>query len=175
VSVPTADHAQTAMVPVAQLHPAPWNPRLIKEPRFKALCKSLTADPAFLWDWPILATEDGTVFSGNMRLRAALHLGWSHIPARVYPLDEALAQQRAVRANNPAGEWQEDDLAALVYGLGEAGADLEALGFDEIELKGLLDGVGLGPAFLPVDESEQPRLDQKAPVRCPECGAEFVP
>lgn len=31
------------------------------------------------------------------------------------------------------------------------------------------------PDFAPVDENTQPRLDQKAPVTCPECGAEFVP
>jgi len=31
------------------------------------------------------------------------------------------------------------------------------------------------PDFAPVDVSEQPRLDQKAPVTCPHCGAEFVP
>ena len=31
------------------------------------------------------------------------------------------------------------------------------------------------PDFEPVDESEQPRLDQKSPVTCPHCNEEFVP
>ena len=31
------------------------------------------------------------------------------------------------------------------------------------------------PDFLPIDEDEQPRLDEKSPIRCPHCGVEFVP
>ena len=31
------------------------------------------------------------------------------------------------------------------------------------------------PDFMPVDMSEQPRLDEKKRVTCPECGHEFAP
>ena len=31
------------------------------------------------------------------------------------------------------------------------------------------------PNFEPVDESEQPRLDQKSSITCPHCGEEFIP
>ena len=31
------------------------------------------------------------------------------------------------------------------------------------------------PDFEPVPEDEQPRLDQKSPIRCPHCGEEFIP
>jgi len=31
------------------------------------------------------------------------------------------------------------------------------------------------PDFAPVDMSEQPRLDEKKRVTCPECGHEFAP
>lgn len=31
------------------------------------------------------------------------------------------------------------------------------------------------PDFMPVDASEQPRLDQKKPIVCPYCGEEFTP
>lgn len=31
------------------------------------------------------------------------------------------------------------------------------------------------PNFQSVDEAEQPRLDQKSPITCPECGYEFIP
>jgi hypothetical protein len=31
------------------------------------------------------------------------------------------------------------------------------------------------PDFSPTPADVQPRLDQKAPVRCPECGHEFTP
>lgn len=31
------------------------------------------------------------------------------------------------------------------------------------------------PNFEPTQESDQPRLDQKAPITCPHCGEEFIP
>ncbi len=58
-------------VPLDRLHPAPWNPRTIKDERFQNLVRSIQADPDFLWRRPILAMADGTIYAGNMRYRAA--------------------------------------------------------------------------------------------------------
>jgi DNA modification methylase len=103
--------------------------------------------PEFLDLRPILATADGTVYGGNQRLRAAMQLGWAEVPAIIADIPEQLARERALKDNNNWGEWQEDDLAALVYDLGQQGADLATLGFDDKELTRLLDSVGaLGEA-----------------------------
>src|SRR5947209_1183087 len=69
-------------VPLTKLHPAPWNPRTIKDERFKNLCRSLEADPEFMVLRPVLATKDGLIYAGNMRFRAAQHLGWTDIEAQ---------------------------------------------------------------------------------------------
>lgn len=127
-----------AMVQVASLTAAPWNPRTIKDPRFQNLCESLRADPDFLQLRPILATADGTVFAGNMRLRAAQHLGWSEVPAILVDIPEQLAKERAMRDNAQWGEWEEDDLARLLGELKEEGTALDLLGFEERELRNLL-------------------------------------
>lgn len=149
---------ETREIPLHELHPAPWNPRLIKDRRFKQLCDSLTADSAFLWERPILATLDGTIYAGNMRYRAAEHLGWSSIPARLVDIPEQLAKERALRDNNQFGEWQEDDLAALLYDLQQHDSALDLLGFDDKELQRLLDSVGgLGTSTDP-----EPQLDRAA-------------
>jgi DNA modification methylase len=141
---------RTERVPISRLHPAPWNPRILRDARFKSLCASLQADPEFLDLRPILATADGTVYGGNQRLRAAMHLGWIEVPAIIADIPERLARERARKDNNNWGEWQEDDLAALVYDLGQQGADLAALGFDDKELTRLLDSVGaLGDDAIP--------------------------
>ena len=50
--------------------------------------------------------------------------------------------------------------------------DMDLLGFDGGELEELM---GYVPDFQPVPEDEQPRLDEKKPVTCPECGHEFQP
>ena len=57
--------------PLAALHPAEWNPRDIRDERFQNLCRSIEADPEFLWRRPVLAQTDGTIYAGNMRFRAA--------------------------------------------------------------------------------------------------------
>jgi hypothetical protein len=93
---------QAKLVLVSALKPAPWNPRSINDPRFENLCLSLIADPDFLQLRPILATLDGTVFAGNVRLRAAQHLGWLEVPAILVDIPEELAKERAMR-RTPSG------------------------------------------------------------------------
>jgi ParB-like chromosome segregation protein Spo0J len=131
-------------VPLDRLHPAPWNPRTIKDERFQNLVRSIQTDPDFLWRRPILATADGTIYAGNMRYRAAQHLGMATVPAVVEDIAEQLAKERALRDNHQWGEWAEDDLAKMLEELRADGADLELLGFTGKELAKLLDEVGVG-------------------------------
>jgi ParB-like chromosome segregation protein Spo0J len=159
-------------VPLAKLHPAEWNPRTIRDERFKNLCDSIQADPEFLWRRPILATADGTIYAGNMRYRAASHLGLKAVPAIVEDVPEQLAKERALRDNAQWGDWNDDQLAEMVYQMAASGSDVKLVGFDEEELAKLL---GIVPDFQPVGEDEQGRLDQKATVSCPECGHVFTP
>jgi DNA modification methylase len=128
-------------VEMSSLHPAEWNPRLIKEERFQNLCASIVADPDFLWHRPVLAQADGTIYAGNMRYRAAQHLGMTTIPAIVEDVPDQLARERALRDNAQWGEWQQDELALLLDQLGQAGSDIELLGLDERELQQLLDRI----------------------------------
>lgn len=84
---------------IERLHAAPWNPRQIKDERFKNLVRSIQADPDFLHHRPILATADGTIYAGNMRYRAAQHLGMATVPAIIEDIPEQLAKERALRDN----------------------------------------------------------------------------
>lgn len=148
--------ARAESTPLAQLKPAPWNPRLIKDQRFKTLCRSIEADPEFLWRRPVLAMSDGTIYAGNMRYRAAVHLGWTEIPAIREDVPEQLAKERALRDNSQWGEWQEDDLAALIYELQQAGSNLDLLGFDSKELDRLLELSGANGEAIEDEVPEPP-------------------
>ena len=125
-------------VPLDRLHPAGWNPRTINDARFQNLVRSVEADPEFLWRRPVLATADGTIYAGNMRFRAAQHLGLEAVPAIVEDIPQQLAKERALRDNHQWGEWQEDLLGEMVSGLAEMGSPLELLGFTEDALAALL-------------------------------------
>lgn len=135
---------QVEDVALSRLKPAPWNPRLIRDVRFKSLCASVQADPEFLYRRPVLAMADGTIYAGNMRYRAAEHLKLPTVPAVVEDISEQLAKERALRDNQQWGEWNEDELAEMLYELKVSDRDIENLGFDEKELARLLASVGMG-------------------------------
>jgi ParB-like nuclease domain len=155
--------APVTLVPVTALHPADWNPRTISDERFRNLCRSIEADPEFLWRRPILAQDDGTIYAGNMRFRAAQHLNLTTIPAIVEDVSDILARERAIRDNRQWGDDDEDELAALLDRLRAEGSDLDLLGFDERALQQLLDR--LEPQAL-ADPDEVPPLPEE-PVTQP--------
>lgn len=128
-----------SLVPLSKLRPAPWNPRTITDKRFKALCASMEADPDFMWHRPIIAKADGEVVAGNMRLRAAEHLGWEEVPAILEDMSDKLAKERALKDNNQFGDWQEEELAEIALELEKLGTDLSTLGLDDAFLATLLD------------------------------------
>src|SRR4051812_13036918 len=101
---------RAVLVPLDRLRPARWNPRSIKDERFQNLCRSISDDPGLLWRRPVLAQADGTIYAGNMRYRAAEHLGMTAIPAIVEDVPDRLARERALKDNQQWGEWEPDEL-----------------------------------------------------------------
>lgn len=130
------------LVALTALHPAPWNPRSIRDVRFKQLCESIQADPDFLWRRPILANLAGEIYGGNMRYRAVEHLGWQEVPAIRDDISDKLAKERALKDNNNAGDFDDQATAELLVGLQMDGSDLRLLGFPDDELTRLLESVG---------------------------------
>jgi hypothetical protein len=65
------------------------------------------------------------------------------------------------------GIWDEEGLQRLLEETPDAGALLASMNGDD------LDSLLGGPSFDPVGEGDQPRLDEKAMIVCPECGHEF--
>ena len=65
------------------------------------------------------------------------------------------------------GIWDEEGLQRLLEETPDAGALLASMDGDD------LDSLLGGSSFEAVGEGEQPRLDEKATITCPECGHEF--
>lgn len=65
--------------------------------------------------------------------------------------------------------WDQEALQRVLTDVPDAGKLLAS--FDTADLDALLQG----PGFEPVTADEQPRLDEKKAVTCPQCGAEFQP
>lgn len=88
--------------------------------------------------------------------------------------EELKAYLIAANRMTELGGWDEPKLAEVLQEIANQDAELlKATGYDEDDFNSLL--FELNPHFDPVGADEQPRLDQKSPVVCPECGHEFVP
>jgi ParB-like chromosome segregation protein Spo0J len=88
--------------------------------------------------------------------------GWSDAKIRAYRLaDNKLAE---------LSSWDAELLGIEFLELRDLGAAMELTGFDAASIDDLM----AKPDFEPTDINGQSRLDERAPITCPECGHQFV-
>jgi DNA modification methylase len=146
------------LVPLTKLRPHPANPRTITTTAFERLKHALEADPNHLWQRPLAARSDGTVYCGNMRLLALQKLGWTEAPVVYEDLPAKEEDLRRLRDNASYGEDDDQAIAELLYHLKEQDADLTLTGFDDAAVSKLLDSVS-GPELLTDDADMTPPAD----------------
>lgn len=162
------DALEPLAVPVDTLTLLPGNPR---RGDVDAVARSLEQ---FGQRKPIVAKADGTVIAGNHTLQAARQLGWDTIAVVRVDDDDTTAKAFALADNRTAelGGYDEQALADLIREVGDVDAEmLAATGWADEAVADLLAKIEV-PSFAP-SEDEQPRLDQLAPSRCPDCGFEW--
>ena len=119
----------------------PNNPRLVKDDKFRKLCKSIEEFPQMMELRPIVVDADGVILGGNMRYEAIKANGMREVPdAWVKRADELTEEQKrefVVKDNVGFGEWdwdvlanEWDDLPLDDWGLDVPDADI---GMDEAE------------------------------------------
>ena len=133
----------------------------------------------------IVLDKQGRIIAGNKTAEAAEDIGLDDVIVVRTRGDKLVAVLREdLDLDDPAGQARELAYAdnrtsqvSLEWDAGVLSADIENgvdLG-DWFQGWELTDIGATPPNFEPTDGSEQPRLDQKKPVVCPECGHEFVP
>lgn len=155
-----------------KLKPYKGNPRKIEQTGIDKLKRSVEE---FGFINPILA-QRGTnlIIAGHQRLKAAIEAGVSEVPVILLDFDDVTAKAYNVADNrlNQESEWDFAPLADLLTELDTGAFDIEITGFDDDEIEKIM---GWTPEFEPVPEDEQPRLDERKKVVCPNCGEEFTP
>ena len=97
---------------VKEIKETPNNPRLIKDPKFKLLVKSIKNSPWMMDIRPIVVDETMTILGGNMRLRACKAAGMFEVPVYVATgLTEAQKREFIIKDNAGFGEWDWDIIA----------------------------------------------------------------
>ena len=152
---------------LTELKKLPNNPRVIRDKQFKTLCDSIRDNPKYFEARPVILsnrTGELVIIAGNQRYEAAKAVKLKEVPTfLIEGLTEAKEREIVIRDNISNGEFDLDLLANEWSDLPlvEWGVDLP-----EDWLK--------PPEFAPGTEDEQGRLDQKKPIKCPECGHEWT-
>lgn len=153
------------LVPVGALRPHPRNPR---KGDTVAIAESICANG--FYGAVVVQKSTGFILAGNHRLKAAIDTGADEVPVIWVEADDEQALRILLtdnRTNDLAG-YDEKALAEVLKSL----ESYDGTGYDEKALAEIIASVE--PNFQPVSEDEQGRLDQKAPITCPNCGHEFT-
>lgn len=111
----TRKESKAVRMKLSEIHINPKNPRLIKDERFKKLCKSIEEFPKMMVLRPIIVDSEGMILGGNMRFKALKELGYKDVPdewvKRDGELTEAEKQRFIIADNIGFGEYDWDILA----------------------------------------------------------------
>lgn len=142
---------------IADLNPAPYNPRQLTKKQAEDLGKSLDK---FSLAEPIVINLNNTIIGGHQRVTLLKLKGVTEIDVRVPDRELSIEEEQELnlRLNANVGEFDWDALANLDKDL------LVEVGFDPKELEYNLEGEG---------SSQESPEKKKRMVTCPECQHEF--
>ena len=149
-------------LPIEKLKFDPSNARKHSDANLAAIAQSLKE---FGQRKPIVITADNVIVAGNGTVEAAVLVGLTDVSVVRVPADWTADQVKAFAlADNRTAElaeWNNEVLLEQLFDLEASGFDVSVMGFDS---------VAFGPnLFEPVDEAENPRIDQRSRQECPNC------
>lgn len=134
---------ETRVVKLADIKPAPYNPRVQlteKDQEYKSLDASIAESGLVL---PLIVNlRDNCLVGGHQRLSVLLAAGETETNAVVVDLDEAQAKALCIALNKLDGEWDYGKLADILQELIAEGENLIATGFTERDIDDLLGEIG---------------------------------
>lgn len=169
------------LVEVSKLKNSDYNPRSIREERFKKLKQSISEFPEMLHFRPLVVNDQMEVIGGNMRLLACRELGIKEVPV-IYAdhLSPEAQKQFMIKDNLNYGEWDYDVLANVwdIEALNDWGMDLPTMDSGYVPVyEPTIDTNDITEEQIQIkakELAEQMVKSQKsADVMCPNCGHEF--
>jgi len=99
-------------VKISQVKLNDYNPRIIKDEKFRKLVQSIKDFPKMLEIRPIVVNEDMVVLGGNMRFKACIEAGLKEVPViKASDLTQEQQKEFIIKDNVGFGEWDWDILA----------------------------------------------------------------
>ena len=161
---------QIEQVAVESLIPYARNSRTHSDDQVAQIAASIKE---FGWTNPILIDGESGIIAGHGRLLAARKLGMKEVPViQLSGMTDTQKKAYIIADNKLAlnAGWDDELLRLELEELNVEEFKMELLGFDANELNLAM---GLGVDFQPGTEDDQGKLDELAPIICPNCGHEF--
>jgi len=125
---PVADLANMAAV---------YNPRKITAEEFEKLKKKLLKFGCV--EVIVVNKQTQRIVGGHQRVQAAKSLGWKSLPVSWVDLDETREKELNLALNKGGGDWDMDALQILLTELVQEEGDIDVTGFEDDELRRLLE------------------------------------
>lgn len=149
-------------VAISKINPAAYNPRKDLKPtdkEYQKLKKSITqfdlVEP-LIWN-----QRSGNLVGGHQRLKILQERGDQEVEVSVVDLDDAMEKVLNVALNKISGEWDYPKLKDLMVEIDTGALDIELTGWDEAELKSIID---YDPYPATDKDDEVPEVDDVEPV-----------
>lgn len=148
------------------------NPRIHSAEQVRQIARSMQENGVVN---PVLVDRAGNVIAGHGRILAAKSLGLPQLPVIVLDhLTEAQARALRIADNKIAAnaQWDDEKLSAELAALLDEKIDLTLLGFDDRELKRILNELESQTGL--VDADAVPEQPQQAVTMLETCGASII-
>lgn len=125
------------IMPVADLHPADYNPRKDLKPGDREYDKLVRSIEEFGYVEPIVWNRTtGNIIGGHQRLKVLIDKGYTEVEVVELELDEQEEKILNVALNKISGRWDNEKLIAVLEELKEQ-EEMELTGFEDWELEAL--------------------------------------
>ena len=130
----------TRRVPVSELKPAKYNPRIDLQPGDPAYEKIKRSLDEYGYVDPLIWNEvTGNIVGGHQRYKILVAEGATEIDCVVVHIENPQEEKALnIALNKAVGEWEDQSLASLLLDLQESGYNMGLTGFDDEEIDALL-------------------------------------
>lgn len=128
-------------IKIEELKPAGYNPRKELKPTDKEYQKIKNSLEEFGYVDPVIVNKDMTIIGGHQRTNVMKDLGYNEVECIVIDIDKTKEKALNIALNKITGEWDFNKLNELIIDLDKEGYDLTLTGFDDFEIKDILEPI----------------------------------
>ena len=129
---------QITNIPIDQLKPAKYNPRLDLQQTDKEYQDIKRSIVEFTLVEPLVINKDMTVIGGHQRLKVLKDLQYKEVPCIVIDLDKQKEKMLNIALNKISGDWDRPRLKDILLEIDTGEFDVNLTGFDEKEIETLM-------------------------------------